>query len=210
MSRLGSALPWMAQRVTRGRWLTAGGKSHSWLTPTRWSSMPSAATISVAAGSSETTRTVASEHGRRDASHRALSPRRHLRDKDSMAGRHGAETRGTARLLVTADAASRLDAARAYLEAFPPDAELLVVGASWDACADLVGGALGGACARFGVARTTLGRLATRLAAPTLAGRGLAPVSDLGLLAVVARAVHRLGGAGAVRGVPPGGRRAGR
>lgn len=57
MSALGSAFPWIAQRVTRGSPLTAAGWSHSWLTPTRWSSMPSAATISVAAGRSETTRT---------------------------------------------------------------------------------------------------------------------------------------------------------
>src|SRR5262249_36630526 len=95
------------------------------------------------------------------------------------------------------DAASRLDAARAWLVAFPPDAELLVVAPSWDACDDLVRGALGPAGARFGVVRTTLGRLAARLAAPTLAGRDLAPVTDLGLLAVVARAVHRLAAANA-------------
>ncbi len=99
------------------------------------------------------------------------------------------------RLLVTADAASRLDAARAWLDAFPPDAELLVVGPVWDACDDLVRGALGPAGARFGVVRTTLPRLAARLAAAALAAEGRAPVTDLGLLAVSARAVHRLAAA---------------
>lgn len=112
-----------------------------------------------------------------------------------MAARRGAETRGTARVVVTADAASRLDAARRWLAGFPNDAELLVVAPAWDAADDLVRGALGPAAARFGVARTTLRRLAARLAAPALAGRGLAPVADLGLLAVAARAVHGLAAA---------------
>ena len=55
-SALGRALPWMAQRVMRGLVATSGGKSHSWLTATRSPVRPSAATISVAAGRSETTR----------------------------------------------------------------------------------------------------------------------------------------------------------
>src|SRR5262249_22418784 len=50
----------------------------------------------------------------------------------------------------------------------------------------------GSAGARFGVVRTTLGRLAARLAAPDLASRGCVPVTELGLLAVTARAAHRL------------------
>src|SRR5262249_47907907 len=56
MASLARALPWIGQCVTRGRLATSGGKSHSWLTPTRWSVTPSAATISVAAGRRETTR----------------------------------------------------------------------------------------------------------------------------------------------------------
>jgi RecB family exonuclease len=95
-------------------------------------------------------------------------------------------------LLVTADAASRLAAATAWLDALPPDAEVLVIALGWDACDDLVRGALGSGGARFGVVRTTLGRLAARLAEPHLAARGCAPVTDLALLAVAARAVHRL------------------
>src|SRR5262247_119387 len=94
------------------------------------------------------------------------------------------------RVLVTADATSRLAAATEWLEALGPDAEALVVAASWDAYDDLVRGALGPAGARFGVARTTLGRLAAGLAADRRA-----PVTELGLLAVTARAVHRLSAA---------------
>src|SRR6516165_11338229 len=102
------------------------------------------------------------------------------------------------RVLVTADATSRLAAATEWLEALGPDAEALVVAASWDACDDLVRGALGPAGARFGVARTTLGRLAASLAAPGLAAARRAPVTELGLLAVTARAVHRLSAAAAL------------
>jgi ATP-dependent helicase/nuclease subunit B len=109
-----------------------------------------------------------------------------------MAGRQREEARRRARLVVTADAASRLAAARAWIDGLSPAAELLVVAAGRDACDDLARSTLGAAGARFGVVRTTLGRLAATLAAPALAARGLAPVSDLGLLAVAARTVHRL------------------
>jgi ATP-dependent helicase/nuclease subunit B len=102
------------------------------------------------------------------------------------------DTVRTTRLLVTADAASRLTAAADWLDAQPADAEALVIAPGWEACDDLVRGALGPAGARFGVVRTTLARLAARLAAPHLAARGCVPVSELGLLAVAARAVHRL------------------
>src|SRR5262245_5774525 len=105
--------------------------------------------------------------------------------------------RGSARLLVTAAAASRLSAAAAWLDDLPPDAELLVIGPGWEACDDIVRGALGQAGARFGVVRTTLGRLAARLAAAELAASARAPVTDLALLAVVTRAVHRLAREGA-------------
>src|SRR5262249_49376764 len=96
------------------------------------------------------------------------------------------------RLLVTADAASRLAAAREWLEALPADGGALVIAPGWEACDDLVRSALGPAGARFGVVRITLGRLAARLAASDLAARGCVPVTELGLLAVAARAAHRL------------------
>jgi RecB family exonuclease len=102
------------------------------------------------------------------------------------------DTMRRTRLLVTADAASRLAAATEWLETLPADAEALVIAPSWEACDDLVRGALGPVGARFGVMRTTLGRLAARLGAPDLAARGCVPVTELGLLAVAARAAHRL------------------
>ena len=45
------------ERVTRGRFRTSGGQSHSCDSPTSQSRAPNAATTSVAAGSSDTTRT---------------------------------------------------------------------------------------------------------------------------------------------------------
>src|SRR6476661_4970649 len=44
----------------------------------------------------------------------------------------------------------------------------------------------------MGLHRTTLGQLAAELAAPEIAERGLAPVSQLGMEAVAARVVDRL------------------
>src|SRR5262245_38696079 len=114
-----------------------------------------------------------------------------------MADGGSRDTRGSARLLVTAAAASRSSAAAAWLDELPPDAEVLVIGPGWESCDDIVRGALGEAGARFGVVRTTLGRLAARLAAADLAASARAPVTDLALLAVVTRAVHRLAREGA-------------
>jgi hypothetical protein len=91
-----------------------------------------------------------------------------------------------------ADASARIAAAAAWLEARPADAELLVVGPSWEACDDLVRGATTAAGARFGTLRLTLDRLAVRLATPALARDRVAPASAFSLNAVAARAVHLL------------------
>ncbi len=105
-----------------------------------------------------------------------------------------ASRRTGSRLIVSADAAARLAAVADALAAHRADAELLVVAATWDACDDVVRGALGDVGARFGTTRLTLDRLAARLAAPLLAGRGLAPATGLSVAAVTARAVHLLRG----------------
>jgi hypothetical protein len=86
----------------------------------------------------------------------------------------------------------RLTAAADWLGVRPPDAEILILAPTWEACDDLARDAVARAGARFGLVRLTLDRLAARLAAPTLAGRGLVPASGLSLTAVVARAVHLL------------------
>lgn len=100
--------------------------------------------------------------------------------------------RRTTRLLVTPDAASRVAAARGWLAALPPDAEALVIGATWEAADDLVRDVVADGGARFGLVRFTLDRLAARLAARTLAEAGRTPTTPLSLVAVVARAVHLL------------------
>lgn len=103
------------------------------------------------------------------------------------------------RLVTAPSTTRRLDAARAWLRGHPLDAELLVIGASWEACDEIVREDVGASGARFGVTRATLGRLAGLLAAPTLAARGHVPASALSLDAVAARVVHELSGAGSLR-----------
>jgi RecB family exonuclease len=100
--------------------------------------------------------------------------------------------RRTTRLLVTPDAASRLDAARAWLAALPADAEALVLGASWEAADDLVRDVVAAGGARFGIVRLTLDRLAGRLGTRALGRAERTPISPLSYTAIVARAVHLL------------------
>ncbi len=95
-------------------------------------------------------------------------------------------------LLVAPDAAVRLAAATEWLAAQPADAEVLLIGPTWEAVDDLARGAVGAGGARFGTTRTTLDRLAAQLAPATLVGTGRAPATALSLAAVVARATHRL------------------
>ena len=100
----------------------------------------------------------------------------------------------TTRLVVSADAPARVAAAAAWLEARAPDAEVLVLGPTWESCDDLVRAATVAAGARFGTVRLTLDRLAIRLATPALAREGRAPATGLSLAAVAARAVHLVRG----------------
>ncbi len=96
------------------------------------------------------------------------------------------------RLVVAPSAARRRAEAQAWIEAHPADRELLVIGASWEACDEIVRDVVRAGGVRFGVVRSTLGRVAGLLAAPALAGRGQVPASGLSLDAVAARAVHQL------------------
>src|SRR5438128_5180683 len=96
------------------------------------------------------------------------------------------------RVVVAPDAATRLAVAAGWLSVQPLDAEVLVVGPTWEACDDLVRGAVVQARARFGTVRLTLDRLAARLAARILAADGRAPAGGLSVTAVAARAVHLL------------------
>jgi len=102
---------------------------------------------------------------------------------------------GAARLLVGFDGATRVARAMEWLGAHPPQIAVLVVAASWEACEELARQRALATGASFGVTRLTLGRLAGLLAAPALAREDRVPVGGLALAAIVARAVHRLGGA---------------
>ena len=94
------------------------------------------------------------------------------------------------RLVVGPDAPARVAAAAAWLAAHARDAEVLVLGPSWEACDDLVRAATVATGARFGTVRLTLDRLAVRLATRTLARDQRAPATGLSLAAVAARTVH--------------------
>ena len=94
------------------------------------------------------------------------------------------------RLVSAPDAGTRLAEATQWLARQGRATEIVVVGATPDAVADLartVGRSLGGT---FGWHRFTFAQLAWTLAEPALAGRGLVPVSALALEAVSARVVH--------------------
>ncbi|MGE0788260.1 MAG: PD-(D/E)XK nuclease family protein [Sandaracinaceae bacterium] len=80
-------------------------------------------------------------------------------------------------------------AARAIRERAPA-APLVLVAPSLEAGSRALRLAVEGRTGAFGHQRTTLAELSTRLAAPSLAGRGLVPVAHVALEAICARAVH--------------------
>src|SRR5262249_58723038 len=118
------------------------------LPPAGWSGTRGAARLSVAAGRSDTARTVSSYQGDSTLPTPARRRSTTLFVEDSLGvmmasvGRRVETTRRT-RLLVTADAASRLAAAAAWLESLPADAGALVIAPAWEACGDLVRGGPG-------------------------------------------------------------------
>jgi RecB family exonuclease len=107
------------------------------------------------------------------------------------------------RLVVAADAATRLDHATRWLRAQPAATEILVLAPRPEAGDDLVRSAALAKGALFGVTRLTLTRLAGLLATPALAAERRVPASDLSLDAVAARAVHMLGAERALRYFAP-------
>ena len=105
-----------------------------------------------------------------------------------MSGAEGALALGAVTLHRSASAAARLAAAHRFVESLPAASEALVVGASRDAVDDFVRDNAARRGAAFGLHRFSLRRLATRVAEPRLAARGLAPATRLGAEAVAARA----------------------
>src|SRR5262249_60874074 len=90
------------------------------------------------------------------------------------------------RIIESSDASARLRAARAWLTARASQGAL-VVSASRGAADDLVRAVALERGAIAGVQRFSFSQLAARLAAPILAGRGLAPATLLGSEAVPGR-----------------------
>jgi RecB family exonuclease len=99
---------------------------------------------------------------------------------------------GGQRILIAHDAASRLAAASRWLAGHAPDAEVLILAPTWDACDEAAREDALRAGARFGVTRLTLDRLAGLLAAPALARTRTVWANGLTLDALAARAVHRI------------------
>lgn len=92
------------------------------------------------------------------------------------------------RCVLSPSAASRLEAAHAFALAFPPTQPLIIVAATRGAADDLARAIARQRPATLGLSRFSLTQLAARIAAPRLAGRGIAPASALALEAVAARA----------------------
>ena len=105
-----------------------------------------------------------------------------------MSGGEGAPAVGAVTLYRSASAAARLAAAHRFVERLPPASEALVVGAARDAVDDFVRAGAARRGAAFGLHRFSLRQLATRLASPRRAARGLAPATRLEAEAVAARA----------------------
>src|SRR6516165_10690601 len=86
----------------------------------------------------------------------------------------------------------RMARARAWLEAREPAEEILIIGATLDAANEVARGMAQMKGAAFGWHRLSLTQLAAALARPALAGRGIVPLSRLGIQAMAARVVHAL------------------
>lgn len=96
------------------------------------------------------------------------------------------------RIEVSCDANSRIALAEQWLNDFPTDSELLVLADRTEAANEFHLRVAASRGAWFGMRRATLSGLAARLAQPQLARSGLASVTALSFVAVVARVIHTL------------------
>jgi len=101
-------------------------------------------------------------------------------------------------VVVSSSSSRRIARARAWLEAREPAEEILIIGATLDAANEVARGVAQTKGAAFGWHRLSLTQLAATLAGPTLAARGIVPLSRLGMQAMAARLVHALAADGAL------------
>src|SRR5688500_15371479 len=92
------------------------------------------------------------------------------------------------RIVQTASAIIRLDAAASFVEHLPVTQPIIIVSASRDAADDFARRIARTRGATLGLTRFSLTQLAARVATRVLAGQGIAPASRLGAEAVAARA----------------------
>ena len=97
------------------------------------------------------------------------------------------------RTILASAAAVRLEEARAFIAALPAATEALVLSSSRGAADDLVRSLR---TTTFGLHRFSLAQFAARVAAGTLAQRGLTPISRLGAQASAAHVAYRLAARG--------------
>ncbi len=96
------------------------------------------------------------------------------------------------RLLTAPDAASRLAACQAWLQALPRGAPALIVGASHEAARELVRRSSVATGGSFGWQSITLAGLAREVALPSLAAEARVPATGLAIQALTARIVAHL------------------
>jgi CRISPR/Cas system-associated exonuclease Cas4 (RecB family) len=104
----------------------------------------------------------------------------------------------TLRYFAHPSAAARLEVARATIAQLAPGTEALLVGATRAAADELAYHAAAARGGLFGITRVGFGELATRVALPVLAARGLSPTGGLGAEAIAARATFEADAAGAL------------
>src|SRR5688572_30136431 len=107
------------------------------------------------------------------------------------------------RLIESSSAQLRIEAARAFVAERARDGDVWMIGASGGSVDDLARSIAIATGATIGLHRFSLTQLAARLAAPILAGQGLAPVTYLGSEAVAARATFEAQRQGALRYFAP-------
>ena len=100
------------------------------------------------------------------------------------------------RIVTSASAAARLDAAREFLSNRPPATELLIVAASRGAADELARAVARRSGSTFGLTRFSLTQLAARAAAVRLAGARRVPGTQAGAEAIAARAAFDARAAG--------------